>query len=1133
MDLRSPGMPAWTPTPARELFCCRLLALLPLLCSVLPAGEPGAAPLAQAAAQVVASPSPTVERPGLAPQPAIFTTAAQIRALSVEEAKKAHPVRLQAVVTCWDSDMVLCFVQDATAGIYVQPADKADIAFGQLVEVEGKTAPGLYAPDVEEAHFRVLGPGKLPEARRVAFSRLATGAEDSQWIEVEGIIHSVDLDKGHARMKLVLPDGEITVRVPGFASSPLPSNLVAAHVRIRGACGTAMNSKRHLIGVDMLVQGLAEIEVTKMAMDPSDMPVESLSAVLGFRPQGLADRVRVQGVLTFQHQGRSFYISDGKNGVYVKSNQTNRLEVGDSLEVVGFPIRRGYSPSLEDAVFRRLGVGVSPVPVRARAAEVLSKDLDCELVRIEGYLQDATAAPGERMLVVQDGYNTVHAYLDQTLAGSRFDALAKGSRVALTGICSIEPDANNQPKGFRILLRSPSDVTVLAAPPKLTPELLRTVLFSTGAVVLLGVLWVVSLQRQVRRQTTLARRGLEKEAALEKRFADLIDHAPDMVYSHDLDGTFTSVNPAGETLLGYAPSELVGRNISLVVAPDQLALSREQLRRKLAGEQHTFYELDFIRRDGRRVMVEVSSWLLSRGGQTIGVQGIARDISERKHSEEKIRFQASLLDLAHDAIMVRDLEGCILYWNRSAERVYGWTAEEARGKSVRFLFYSDPSIFDTAVKLLLQHGEWNGELTHLTKAGQRVLVSSRWTLVCNADGQPKAVLVINADITEKKNLETHFLRAQRMESLGTLAGGIAHDLNNILVPVVMATDMLRARSKDEQDSRLLATIDTAAKRGADIVRQVLAFARGIEGQRVFLPPNYLVEEVVKIARETFPRNIEVSLEAAPDLPTVTGDLTQLHQVLLNLALNARDAMPNGGSLSFTAKSVLITGTDRELVPPAHPGPYVLFEVRDTGEGIPPEILDKVFDPFFTTKATGKGTGLGLSTALGIVRSHGGLIRVSSAVGNGTVFKVYIPASADGAAAEPVLGQKSVPQGNGELILVVDDEVSIRGTAQSALERNGYRVLTAADGREALAVFGGQKDEIALVVTDLMMPVMDGAALARALRLLVPKVIIIGASGLLPEHQVKSGARNEFAQFLDKPYRLSELLQAVHDSLHPR
>ncbi|HZI46241.1 MAG TPA: ATP-binding protein [Pyrinomonadaceae bacterium] len=485
------------------------------------------------------------------------------------------------------------------------------------------------------------------------------------------------------------------------------------------------------------------------------------------------------------------------------------------------------------------------------------------------------------------------------------------------------------------------------------------------------------------------------------------------------------------------------------------------------------------------------------------------------------------MDQAQDAILVRDLDQTILFWNKGAEKIYGWSAEEAIGKNVEGLLYKEHSTqFDAARQAIVQAGEWKGEMHQTRRDGSEITVESRWTLVRDEQGQPKSILVINTDITEKKRMESQFLRAQRMESIGTLAGGIAHDLNNVLSPIVMAIDMLQLRATDEASKKWFEVLRANAERGGNMVRQVLSFARGVEGERVALQPKHLIKEIVKILRETLPKSIEISFKIPDVLWIISADATQIHQVLMNLCVNARDAMPEGGSISIKAENAFVDENYARMHIEAKPGRFVLISVSDTGPGMSPEIQSRIFEPFFTTKEMTKGTGLGLSTALSIVKSHGGFINVYSELHRGSQFSIYLPAIETAEATEAGALRTDLPLGKGELILVVDDEESIREITRGTLETFGYKVLTANDGTEALALYADKKNEIAVVLTDMVMPFMDGPATIRALQRMNSNVKIIAASGLGTAQRAGEGLLEGVSVFLTKPYTAEKLLKTL-------
>ncbi len=501
-------------------------------------------------------------------------------------------------------------------------------------------------------------------------------------------------------------------------------------------------------------------------------------------------------------------------------------------------------------------------------------------------------------------------------------------------------------------------------------------------------------------------------------------------------------------------------------------------------------------------------------------------------TEQKIREQAALINIASDAIFVCDLANNIIFWNHGAQRLYGWTAEEVLGKNASSLLYRELLPPGAAIPpAVFAVGEWQGELHKINKNDLRVIVATRLTLVRDGAGEPYQVLSVDTDITEKKQLEAQFLRVQRLESLGTLASGIAHDFNNILTPILAIAQTMSVKSDYSNDQRrhLLKVIEDSAKRGAGLVKQILAFAQGAEGERAPLQVRHLLSEMVQVARQTFPKTIEISTDIPTnDLWTVAADATQLHQVLMNLCVNARDAMPKGGTLSLAVENKLIDESYARLNLEAHTGAHVVITIMDTGMGIAAELLDRIFDPFFTTKALGKGTGLGLSTVLGIVKNHGGFVKVYSEIGNGTQFKVYLPAIEDNIIT--ALDDRSLVSGHQELILIVDDEPLIQQVTQVALELSNYRTLLASDGREAIELYRQHHDEISLVLMDSMMPSMDGLTACYALQQLNPLVRIVATSGLTSNSLFTQGANIGVQAFLAKPYSIEDLLDTLQQVL---
>ncbi len=543
--------------------------------------------------------------------------------------------------------------------------------------------------------------------------------------------------------------------------------------------------------------------------------------------------------------------------------------------------------------------------------------------------------------------------------------------------------------------------------------------------------------------------------------------------------------------------------------------------------------LEIITAHGRRIWVRaIAEAVRDEAGRIVVVHGALQDITPQKAVERRLAQQAALLDAAHEAMLVQDMNDRIVYWNKGAERTFGWSAAESHERIASELFAIDGDEYRTAWSELLQRGAWEGEVMMVSRVGQRLSVDVRWTLVRNEWAEPVAVFAILSDVTERKRLEAQFLRAQRLDSLGTLAGGIAHDLNNVLAPILMSIEFLRDGVSDPSRLEMLRTIEASAERGAALVRQVLTFARGVEGRRASVDVGRLIREAQRILRTTFPKDIDIRLTCAPDLHAVSADPTQLEQLLMNLCVNARDAMPRGGVVSITLANVSLDKTYAGMTADAKPGRYVRLTVSDTGHGMSKAVQERLFEPFFTTKDVGRGTGLGLSTAHTIVKSHGGFMEVYSEIGLGAQFNVYLPALEHVVPERIASAFQLLPRGDGRTVLLVDDEGAIRTIVQQTLETYGYVVLLASDGAEALEVFFANREKIDVVLTDMAMPILDGPTMVAALHAIEPRLPVIGSSGLVARDAMQRARDAGMLDFVGKPYTAESLLVTLDRVLSP-
>jgi PAS domain S-box-containing protein len=491
------------------------------------------------------------------------------------------------------------------------------------------------------------------------------------------------------------------------------------------------------------------------------------------------------------------------------------------------------------------------------------------------------------------------------------------------------------------------------------------------------------------------------EAALRKTMLMrqiVFDGVVDVLYSIDVDAhgvfRFQCVNHAFTRATGLAETDVVGRLVSEVIPPTAYAATVERYRACIREHATQRWEEVWRFPTGKRYGAASISPVFDDEGACTTLVGTVHDVTERKASEERIRYQAALLDRANDAIVVRDLDGTVRYWNEGATRVYGWTAAEAVGHRVAELIYPGVTdAFERAQRCVNDLGAWKGEIEQRNKSGGALTIDASWTLLRDERGRPLSVLAINTDVTERKKVDRHLLRAQRMESLGQLAGAIAHDFNNILAAILANTTMGKLEAAaDAASGPFFDEIERAGARATALVRQILTFSRdqAPKRERVSLPA--IVEESLRLVRATAPRAIELDTVITPDVPAILADATQVHQVVMNLWTNATHAI--GDCTGRVRLRVERAQLERGLVDSTVellPGTYARLVVEDTGAGMSEATLERIFDPFFTTKEAGKGTGLGLAVVHGIMKSHQGGIVVRSKPGLGTTFTLYFPA----------------------------------------------------------------------------------------------------------------------------------------------
>ncbi|MBI2948596.1 MAG: PAS domain S-box protein [Verrucomicrobia bacterium] len=1237
----------------------------------------------------------------------LLTTAREVRALSSDEAARGYPVRLRAVVTYFNPTRPSLFVQDETGGIYVDPsAGGFDLKQGSLVEVEGFSNPGRFLSMIARPRIQVLGQGSLPVPSEAGLDTLASGRLDSQWVETRGVVLSSTNWAGELQIELADHGARTKVWIWGAPPTQTLTNLVDAEVRVRGVSATHFDEARRLVGFHLFTQGPDNVRLEKAPPpDAFGIPIRSIAQLLRFTPEaGENHRVKVSGVVTLQRPERLLFIQDQTGAVMIESNQSGSPRIGEQVEVVGFPVVTEFAPALQGALFRSIGATNPPSAAAIDELQALRVENHGRLVRLQGRLLDSTVRPDGSVLVLQNRQTMFPAFLGHLPDRENLRHLREGSLLEVTGVCVLDPANSQTPTTFRILLRSLSDVAVLKRPPWWALRYALPVIGGLSAVVVSALVWAYSLRRRVREQTEVIRRRLESETALEERYRELFENATDIVYTHDLEGRFLSINKAGERILGYSTEEIMGLDVFHVVAPEYREISRRMFERKLRKGGQTMYELQLVGKDGRRIWGEVSSRLILQDAKAVGVHGVIRDITERKRAEETLQTLSNLghrlsaactpkeaaetiIELAEELfcwdacflhLFTPDLQGIIpvvhfdtlegrrvpvssgyvdmepsrmdrevlangkqlvlretpgfepesnliafgdknrpsaslmfvpirhgtevigvlsiqsyeprAYDQNDLETLQGLAdhcggalerirttqafeksesrfhkAFQATPVSIAISRLADGRIADvndgflqlfgyareevigrTGMELgIWAHPEERAEIIRQLRAQQTVrnrecrlrtksgnILETLVSVELIDFGHEPCTLFITYDLSERFRLEIQLRQSQKMEAVGQLAAGIAHDFNNIMTIIQgHASLLLSAPASDGEATESLKKVLVATERASGLTRQLLTFSRKQVLQPKLVDLIQIIAGISKMLQRLLGENIVLESRYPSVLPAICADIGMVEQIILNLAVNARDAMPQGGRLTISGSVVALDETAVLRNAEARAGRFVCLSVADTGCGMEAKTLSKIFEPFFTTKEVGKGTGLGLSMVYGIVKQHRGWIEVTSQPGHGTRFDLFFPAESKTAEPPTPIAPAASSQTGTETILVVEDEPALRHLVGTILRRQGYQVLEARTGREALQIWRQHHGRVDLLLTDVVMPEgLSGVDLAEQLHAAKPSLKVIFTSGYSQDAAGQRVVLEEGVNFLPKPYHPSKLAQIVRDCL---
>ena len=623
------------------------------------------------------------------------------------------------------------------------------------------------------------------------------------------------------------------------------------------------------------------------------------------------------------------------------------------------------------------------------------------------------------------------------------------------------------------------------------------------------------------------------------RLAAIVASSEDAIVGKELDGTITSWNAGAERIFGYPESEMIGSSIFRLVPAELHDAERAVMRRVSRGEPVESLEVERIRSDGQRITISLTvSPIRDSSGNVVGASSIKRDITAQKRTQAALEAEsarsrelAQALDVAQ--AMMRGLDGRITFWSSGSARLYGYSVSEALGRISHELLKTEVPIPLDEIRAILQaSGRWEGELVHVAKDGRRVHVASQWILRRGRASEPASVIEVNTDVTAQRLIEERARQSERMEVVGQLAGGVAHEANNQMTVVLGAASFLLGRTDLPEAARKdLEYIREAAERTAAITAQLLAFSRRQVIQIRVFELDEAIHGLDGVLRRALGERSTLVLRLRADA-RIKADPGQLAQVLLNLVLNSRDAMPLGGQLSIETRVTELTEAYARQRPGVEirPGPYAVLSVTDTGHGMGPDTLSRLFEPFYTTKPVGKGTGLGLATVYGIVKQSGGYVWAYSEVGQGTTFNVYLPLDRDPATPQTVTPPRA--EMGGGTILLIEDEPGVRQMTSRALQEYGYAVVEAGGGHDALAALERGDGRIDLLVTDVILPGMDGPALARRAAELSPDLPVLFMSGYTDHEIIRRGLLEEGQPFLQKPFTPEALATKVAELLRP-
>jgi PAS domain S-box-containing protein len=917
----------------------------------------------------------------------------QLRRITLEEAKRGYPVRLGGVVTYSDFAHGDLFIQDATGAVWVSRRENlTDLRPGEYVEVEGVSKPSDFMTDVVDAKIRVLSEGSLPRARKASAQELASSVLDCQRVEVEGVVRSAANDLGGLMLDITAGEVQFKAFIPHVSS--MPADLVDARVRIRGDCGGFYNERQQFLAVEVLVPSLADISIVEPALRNSfTLPVRSTRSIMRMAPdRSFLHRVRVQGVVTLQRPGRALFIRDRDACLLVKTRQSTTLQIGDRVDVVGFPALDVYAPVVADAIFQRVGAGPTPRAIPVTAEQAMDGSRDADLIQIRGRLMDVSMRPGKQFLVLQAGKINFEAEIEA--ADLHSDLPEPGSLLQLTGICSVQVDENRTPNGFLLLLRSPRDVVVLERPAWWTAKHTRLALEFTGAAILLVLGWVVALHRRVQRQTETIRRRLESEAKLQERFEYVVRATHDAVWDLDLTTNAVWHGEHFYATFGYAQGEVeltIAWWAERVHPEDRDRVLRVWNAAMKGGDEHWSCEYRFRRSDGSYAFVYDRAYTLHDAtGKPLRMIGAMMDISALKRTEEALREAqnrfTAFMDHSPAFAFLKDASGRYVYVNRPFEELLQVTIE---GKTA----FDRVSVEEAAA--YREH-----DLTVLETGKPAEFIEP----IPAPDGTRRDLLIfkfpvetagqrflgaVAVDITERKRAEAELQKAKEVAEAANrtkseFLANMSHEIRTPMNGILGMTELVLGTELTSDQREYVDAVKFSAEALLTLINDILDFSK-IEAGKLelesiaFQLQDSLDSTLRAMALRAREKNLELNCHILPEVPEIlVGDAGRLRQIVINLV---------GNAVKFTERGEVTLRVEQESVE----GDTVRlhFSVSDTGIGVSKDKQATIFEAF--TQADGStarrygGTGLGLTISTRLVELMGGRIWVESESGQGSTF----------------------------------------------------------------------------------------------------------------------------------------------------